>query len=474
MFSKAPLGGGGRTSGARVGDGPTPIPRDEKLQLRGSAERKEEDTPVGASSADDAEATRSLLFLSTQAACGAGEKTNGSNSTATALSASATSSDQPTNDASVSGGLNNGATPPSAPSAQNGGTTQQLSTSSDAWFGQALEYAAGVAFRTHVLHPVLEKPLPEELTFAMRTEAPRFLGSYSSGKVVLFKNTTTSKIEEASVQRITHQDAPVLASWWEHDKVLSYTSPEWSDWWVRRCHSLDPGCEMLKLVDENGYILGVVYYERNIVDHHFLESGESTRTTLLRGIRLAPSINPEVIRRSSMSDSETFPKVQYKGISSLLFCHVLFMSVRYGSQCVGLYSPKSEVAERFYESFMGKPKARNEVDGRLYYRMDSSSRWTILQQAFRRQISLWIKREGGVAPLLTPLPKESGETETTIPENQDRVSKAVEPAGDEQDGDGNGEIGQDSKRRRVEEPSSHIGEDPKEKDSEDDNENVGK
>lgn len=132
-----------------------------------------------------------------------------------------------------------------------------------------LEYAAGVALRTHVLEPVLEY-FPD----SSKAEATRFLGIYSSrGEFLLL--TGRDCLFQGSIARITAADGPTMAMWWEGDKFLSYTNQTWSDWWIRRCQIFDPGCEMIKLVNDGGETLGVVYYERNIVDR--LKFGKNGR-----------------------------------------------------------------------------------------------------------------------------------------------------------------------------------------------------
>lgn len=252
------------------------------------------------------------------------------------------------------------------------------------FLGVAVEYAAGVALRNHVLNPVLDY-FPD----SSEAEATRFLGIYSRGEFLLFTGRDR-ELYQGSIARVTSLDGPTMAKWWEGDKFLSYTDQTWSDWWIRRCQIFDPGCEMMKLVNDGGDTLGVVYYERNIIDRHkFADNG---RVTLIRGIRIAPPLNPEVLRRGDLAWNHSGQDgALYMALSSLLFYHVLFMSLRYGSSAVGVNCPKNEIAERFYQSIMGAPVGYDE-SGRRYYRISQQTRWRILQKAYHQQVDLWLQK----------------------------------------------------------------------------------
>lgn len=249
-------------------------------------------------------------------------------------------------------------------------------------YGQPLEYAAGFALRKNILDP-----LKSDISDLEEGEISSKLGNYSRGQQLLLG--ANNEIRHCSVKRIIHDDGITLAMWWDGDKYLSYTNEEWSDWWIRRCHLFDPGCEMVKIVNEKDETLGVAYYERNIVDKYLFEGDMRGRVTLIRGIRLEPSLNPEAVRRSNISGTKPSYEVKYRGIASLLLCHILFTSIRYGSHGVAVNCPKNEVAEKFYESFMGPPLFCEEETGRRYYRMTADKRWQTLQEAFLRQIKLW-------------------------------------------------------------------------------------
>lgn len=257
---------------------------------------------------------------------------------------------------------------------------------SSEWFGQAMEYATGVALRTKVLEPVM-KEFPNTSATVM-SEAPRFLCIYSRAEL-LFLNRPDGIVHQGSIDRVTTLDWRNMAMWWEGDKNLSYASEEWNKWWVQRCHVFDAGCEMVKLMNESGDTLGVVYYERNLVDHH--PFGSNGTITLIRGIRVAPTMNPEANRRGRITGEASF-QAQYKGISSLLFSYVLFASLHYGSEGVGVNCPKNEVAENFYEKLMGAPVGFDKATGRRYYRANAEQRWKLLQDSFRRQVKSWLQQ----------------------------------------------------------------------------------
>ena len=265
-------------------------------------------------------------------------------------------------------------------------TGQQGDQSGDtALWGLALEYAAGVALRTHVLQPVISQ-FPK----ASQSETTKFLGMNSRGESLLVVRDDGS-VEQASMERIREKDGAELTKWWEDDKFLPYTDQGWSDWWVQRCHLFDPGCEMYKLVTCNGETLGVVYFERNIVDNHTF--GDKGTVTLIRGMRIAPSLNPQVAHRKNLASGTSRNEIgaTYKFIMSILFSHVLYMSVRYGSSAVSVNCPKVLEAERFYQSLMGPPLAFDD-SGRRYFRLGSENRWKALRELFHRQVELWLKQ----------------------------------------------------------------------------------
>lgn len=257
-----------------------------------------------------------------------------------------------------------------------------------AQFGQALEFACGEALRKHVLEPVLaEYDFMEE---DVLTEAPRLLSLLSKGHLLFMQRR--DKVVCGSIERICNSDGGSLGVWYDAgDKFLSYVDENWSEWWVTRCHLFDPGSEMLKLCDMDGQKLGVAYIERNLVDRERFDEDRRGRITLVRGIRLAPHINKEVKMRRSLSDQITPENLEYQGVATLLLCHAIFLSLRYGTETIAVHPPKSERAEKFYESFMGPSVLLEEDDGRRYYRLDRDKKWQILHNFFRYQLNLFIK-----------------------------------------------------------------------------------
>lgn len=317
----------------RGGVGPLAVPHEQKVQLK----RLQEDP--------DVVATRSLLSLS-------------------AASPANNESKQESNDVHAN-----------------------ASEEAELW-GRALEYAAGATLRTLVLEPTLS-----DFSDASQAETTRLLARNCKGESLLITTGSSHTVKQASMERIQSKDADILSAWWNDDKYLSFTDPTWSEWWVRRCQMLDPGCEMYKLKTEDGETLGVVYFERNILDHH--EFGNKGRITLIRGIRVAPKFNPQVEKRKNMasSDAGNFSTgTGYKRIMSLLFHHVLYMSVRFGSNGIGVNCPKVLEMERFYETTMGKSVAFDK-SGRRYYRLGNSGRWRVLRRAFHNQVELWLDQK---------------------------------------------------------------------------------
>ncbi|KAI2513975.1 hypothetical protein MHU86_359 [Fragilaria crotonensis] len=260
---------------------------------------------------------------------------------------------------------------------------------SPAWYGQTLEYAAGVFLRMFVLEPIIQ----DESLGSVPDETTRLLSCYTQGQLLFLKNHA-GVVQIGSIERATSRDGPTLATWWEIDKVLPYAEAlPWSDWWVERCHFFDPGCEMIKLMGEDGDILGVAYFERSIVDDY----GNGNRITLIRGIRVNPKFNFESIRRSNLDRNQPVQPIAYDGVARILLHHIVFASLRFGVQGIATNCPKADSVEDFYEEYMGLPRRVDPVTGRRYYRLDD--RIELLQMAFREQMNLVreYKRQMGMA-----------------------------------------------------------------------------
>jgi hypothetical protein len=119
----------------------------------------------------------------------------------------------------------------------------------------------------------------------------------------------------------------------------------------QRCNFIDPGCGYVKLVGEDDETLAVAYFERSIIDKH----GEGDRITLIRGIRIDPKLNPDAIRRSSRDRLPQESPIAYPDVAAALLCHIVFTSIRYGTQGVSVNCPKADSIEDFYQHYMGLP-----------------------------------------------------------------------------------------------------------------------
>lgn len=215
----------------------------------------------------------------------------------------------------------------------------------------------------------------------------------------------------ATIQRCTAEDAKILASWYYDlgDKYLPDTSPSWSTWWENKCRFPDPACEMLKLVlplsspssssnssqDNKEIIIGVAYYERNVLDYML----NDRRTTLIRGIRTNPRHNPAVIQRSQLRSSNNEASNLYSydtpnEISTLLFTAVLFNSLLCGTSCLGVSAMKNEQIEKFYQSLMGEAIAFRNDDGRKYFVMEGEDRFLFLRKEFEKQWNMYTSLVG--------------------------------------------------------------------------------
>lgn len=258
----------------------------------------------------------------------------------------------------------------------------QAAAANPSWYGQTYEYAAGVAMKKHILEPILLQQQASTSNSEGPAETARFLSHYAKGQVIMMLNAS-SGIRLACMERVTKTEVPTLHTWWDTDKTLSYTGNmrDWSEWWVRRCSLFDPGCEMIKLktMDEKNRTLGVVYFERSVVH-------EGQRMTLIRGFRIDPSLHPEAARRSSIERSTEHIN-SFPGVAAALLYHVLFTSIRYGTEGVGVNSPKDDTIEDFYQHFMGMPESISPVDGRRFFRIDANDRLSLLRTAFSEQVN---------------------------------------------------------------------------------------
>ena len=276
-------------------------------------------------------------------------------------------------------------------------------SNSPAWHGQTLEYATGVVLRQYVLEPILQ----EEGLMA-KDEMARFLSHYCRGKL-LFLPTSSGAVHLASIERVTSKDELTITSWWNEDKVLSYTGgKDWSEWWTQRCNFIDPGCEYVKLVGEDDQTLAVAYFERSIFDKH----GEGGRITLIRGLRIDPKLNPDAIRRSSRDRLQRESPIAYSDVAAALLCHIVFTSIRYGTQGVAVNCPKADSIEDFYQHFMGLPQHIDTLDGRRYFRLDD--RLGLLRLAFREQVDLKLEYKGQVGRFPSTLVQQTPEAKGGI------------------------------------------------------------
>jgi hypothetical protein len=258
--------------------------------------------------------------------------------------------------------------------------SSKISATNSAWYGQSLDYAAGVYLRREVLEPLMHELIFEPIF----NESARLLGHFSRGQIVLLRHSS-GVAHRCSIERVTNKDGQTLTSWWQKDKVLSHTGNEvWSEWWVRRCFLFDPGCEMIKLIGENGEILAVAYFERNVIDKHW----GGNRITLIRGIRVDPELNPDAIHRSKINSVDSLPNVSFPDAASALLYHIVFISIRHGVQGVAVNSPKADAIEAFYQKHMGSPLHIDDIDGRRYFRLEN--RADILRKALRDQIDLML------------------------------------------------------------------------------------
>ena len=206
--------------------------------------------------------------------------------------------------------------------------------------------------------------------------------------------TDQRSLVNARIERCSGKDAQTLSSWYHllGDKHLPYSNVLWSEWWERRCSLNDHGCEMIKLVVNCPFtgkcdVIGIAYYERNIPDRH-LHQGNSMRVTLVRGIRISPVINKEVLRRMRLDRDASLGIPEYSGVATVLLNHIVMRSLLFGTQGVAVHSIKSDIGEAFYARHLGNPVAFNEEDGRKYFRFVHNDRFNIIVDQFKRQCSL--------------------------------------------------------------------------------------
>jgi len=226
------------------------------------------------------------------------------------------------------------------------------------------------------------------------------------------QSVNNKKIEKilnfARIQRCEGKDAKTLSLWYHQlgDKYLVETCPSWSKWWENKCRIPEPSCEMIKLVltsssssdsdhdqheDETDTIAGVIYYERNVPDK--MRNGD--RSTIIRGIRLNPQFNPEVINRSQLIPSKVVTDTSaVNEIVTSLCTNVIFNSLLCGTSSVGVSSHKNEMEEKYYKEVMGDAISFREEDGRKYFMMKGDARFEFLRSQFEKQIDLHAEVNG--------------------------------------------------------------------------------
>jgi hypothetical protein len=294
-------------------------------------------------------------------------------------------------------------------------------------FKEPIDYAAGIALRAAIIQPLL-KEVPEEL----RPELPHLVSLHFLGNCIYIYGGATGVLQ-VKVEFVTRYDSASIASWWGLDKVLSYSSLEWSEWWTQKCCQPDPGCEMIKLVLLTGEILGVAYLERNTaIDHHNTATGkhEKIDISLVRGIRVAPPFNMEVKRRINVPSDSQSPEdepVAFRGIASALLSHMICASLRYGSLCIGVHSEKNEMAEHFYQRHFGAPLRISDRDGRQFFLMAPEAKWKFLRGIYRRQVMMWRTQRGEEGKKLTTPPPPSSSLSTSTSTGRSRRRKKSPP-----------------------------------------------
>ena len=275
-----------------------------------------------------------------------------------------------------------------------------------------------------IVNGVLERALPtlrEKRPLGEKDAGVRLGRFFRGGRVWIDLSSSASDkndrnggvgpIVAASVRRCDARDAPTLASWYEEggDKYLPNTDRSWSDWWETRCRSPDPSCEMLKLVGDDNIdgvgdlgeddsdgpsssVLGVVYYERNVADDVL---PNRPRTTLLRGVRVNPDLNPEAERRRRGAgdrgdDGRRVHNVgdPREGIVAALAMAVLARSLLCGTSGAGVNATKSETEEGYWRRLFGEAVVLREDDGRRYYASRGEDRFRSLRREFERQLDL--------------------------------------------------------------------------------------
>ena len=389
--------GGGRPGRGRATEfGPVPIPRGEKVQLlplrsKGEDVQDKFSDPIPAPSDKPSTVVSVSAALCSEDAAGEIAKNGRSEPS---IAGSFSSSPVPSSEAQGTTAIfkdnaGTGSTSITTNSSFNPGNDVNSIVADDlkAQFGQNLEFACGAALRKNVLGPVLGEY--DSMEEDVLTEAPRLLSLISKGHLLFMQNG--NRVGCGSIERICNTDGAGIGLWYDAgDKYLSYVDESWSEWWVRRCHGFDPGCEMIKLCSLDGATLGVAYMERNLVDQNQMGEEHLGRITLIRGIRVVPHLNREVQQRREPLGGT--PEIfEYRGVATLLLCHIIFTSIRYGAEAIAVHPPKNEQAENFYDFFMGPPTLIEDDDGRRYYRVDGDNKWKILQNCFRYQLNLFIR-----------------------------------------------------------------------------------
>ena len=160
-------------------------------------------------------------------------------------------------------------------------------------------------------------------------------------------------------------DVAQLTRWYQAEKPGQpvYARTAWEDWWVQQVREgTAPGTELKKLVVA-GHLVGLVYYEKAIVDCF-----DGQPTTLLRGLRVAPDCNRDL---SS--------KPRCRGVGTAMLAYLVLQSVQLGTSGVGVNSSQGK-AEGFYARLFGPSRGRSFDGKRKYFSLKNESRLHFLSR----------------------------------------------------------------------------------------------
>lgn len=228
------------------------------------------------------------------------------------------------------------------------------------------------------------------------------LDSFLRGEIPLRR--WDGQVVTARVLPTTVQDAAVVDGWYEPapDGGPSYSvNPKWREWWTEKITRPLPNWRVLKLVDPNNVVLGVVSIVKDFLEQPGDDPGRPVKggqevpnlkpmgnaakpLTWVKGIRIAPRCNSMMTKTPD-----------YKGVGSAMMAQVVVQSIENGDAGVGLNSTLG--AEGFYQAM--NMRSKPSLDG---------IRTSFFAEGFAERLAFLKGHYEKWQRLLSPAPEKTG------------------------------------------------------------------